>query len=230
MKPSIKKQYSVCLLWRFLIKLGNYEPGLVNLVLHFMTTITLKTNEELQLKINKYFENIGEGTEKFGCLSKWNVFAIKQIDIVLPRNYCCMKCYNIKNWISQKNSIIIYNNICYKYCMYYPWKIKNNMYNPWKIRTNLCKQEYIKSYDYVSYLDNTDSNISYLDNEWNFDVVYIDKKTIKIQNFYFWNFSDINKLPKCINKKLKYQRDRNTRYINKTSPKIKSSKIQIGKQ
>jgi hypothetical protein len=33
--------------------------------------------------------------------------------------------------------------------------------------------------------------------------------------YYSWDFSNINNAPKRINNKLKYQRDRNTRYQNK---------------
>ena len=60
MEYSIERnQYSICEIYMFLIKLCNYEPGLFNLVLHFTTTITIKTNEDLQMKIDTFFKKCG---------------------------------------------------------------------------------------------------------------------------------------------------------------------------
>ena len=219
MESSIKKQYSVCLLWRFLIKLGNYEPGLFNLVLDFTTTITIKTNDDLQIKIDTFFKNCGEGYETFGCISLWNVFAIKQINVVFPRRKCCMEDgFKIKNWVCQKEPKKTYSKDYWCSCSSISGNFMMDLYE---------FEEFEPKYDSMDW-DWNDWNW----NDWN--TISITKKKERNRTTRYIN-SIINEEEhkyklQFRDKKFKRQRDRITRYINKTSPKIKSSKIQIGKR
>jgi len=184
MTSSIKTQYSVCTVWMFLIKLCNYEPGIFDLVLDFITTITIKTNEDLQMKIDKFFKNCGEGYKTMGCMSRWNVFGIKQINVVFPRKQCCMNGFKIRNWLCQQEPIITYNSDCC-YCKQFSSRLKRSHYSTQPRYIHLC---YKKMY------------------------------TMFVGEFV--------KIPQLNNKNFKRQRDRITRYANKTSPKIKSGKMQ----
>ena len=115
MESSIKiKTHSNCTLYMLMMNLLNYEEGIFDLVLHFTTTITIKTNEDLQMKIDTFFKDCEKGYKTMGCMSLWNVFSIKQIDVVFPRKYCCMKDgFKIGNWICQQKPIFKFGYICY---------------------------------------------------------------------------------------------------------------------
>ena len=233
MESSNEKKNDCCLLYMFLIKLYNYEPGLFNLVLDFSTTITIKTNEDLQIKIDTFFKNCGEGYKTFGCISRWNVFAIKQIDVVFPRKYCCMTDgFKIKNWVCQKEpKIRYYSDFCYCNC--------------YDTRTILLKfaQSAIQSYIRLeghrqsaiqSYSPLEGHRQSVIQSYSPLEGLRDYRQTRYIHNHHN-NMStvivgEIGEIPQLNDKNIKKQRDRITRYVNKTSPRIKSSKMQIGKR
>ena len=219
MESSNEKKNDCCLLYMFLIKLYNYEPGLFNLVLDFTTTITIKTNEDLQIKIDTFFKNCGEGYKTFGCISRWNVFAIKQIDVVFPRKYCCMTDgFKIGNWIYQQEpKIRYYSDFCY--CNCYDTRTILIKFAQSAIQSYIrleghrqsaiqlsSRLEGLRDYRQTRYIHNHHNNMS---------TVIVGK---------------IGETPQLNDTNIRTQRDRITRYVNKTSPKIKSSKMQIGKR
>ena len=176
-----------------------------------MTTITLKTNEELQLKIDTFFKNCGEGYETFGCISRWNVFAIKQIDVVFPRKYCCMTDgFKIKNWVCQKEpKIRYYSDFCYCNwnCYCYQERVLEHLIAQSKILLySRLEALSLRDYRQTRYIHNHHNNMS----------------TVSV--------GKIGETPQLNDKNIRTQRDRITRYVNKTSPKIKSSNMQIGKR
>jgi len=250
MESSNEKKNDCCLLYMFLIKLYNYEPGLFNLVLDFTTTITIKTNEDLQIKIDTFFKNCGEGYKTFGCISRWNVFAIKQIDVVFPRKYCCMTDgFKIGNWIYQQEpKIRYYSDFCYCKCydtrtilikfaqsaIQSYFRLEGHRQSAIQLSSRLegHRQSAIQSYrpleGFRDYRQSAIQLSSRLEGRRDY------RQTRYIHNHHN-NMSTvivgkIGETPQSNDKNIKKQRDRITRYVNKTSPKIKSSKMQIGKR
>ena len=248
MESSNEKKNDCCLLYMFLIKLYNYEPGLFNLVLDFTTTITIKTNEDLQIKIDTFFKNCGEGYETFGCISRWNVFAIKQINVVLPRKLCFMN-GKIKHWVCQQEPIIRYcSDFCYCNCYdtrtilikFAQSAIQSYIrleghrqsaiqsYSPLEGHRQSAIQSYSPLEGLRGYRQSAIQSYSPLEGLRGY------RQTRYIHNHHN-NMSTvivgkIGETPQLNDKNIKKQRDRITRYVNKTSPKIKSSKMQIGKR
>jgi len=194
------EQYATCKLYMFMMKLLNYEQGIFDLVLHFTTTITIKTNEDLQMKIDTFFKNCGEGYRTMGCISLWNVFSIKQIDVVFPRKYCCMKDgFKIGNWICQQKPIFKFDYLC------------------------TCTKSF--------YMIDTDINFyegeNIYDSEWK---EYTSWYVSKVTNMSIVFVSEKEKTQPPVDKNFRRQRDRITRRVNKTFPKIKSVNKQRGRR
>ena len=207
---SLKEQklntQSLCELWFLLQKIENYEPGLIDLIINFITTI-IKTNEELQLKINEYFSNFYYAYKKYGSISKWNVFYIKQINVIFPEDKNTIDYCGIHRWICRNKPIIKYRRIFYiSHSNFFDFEY-NHIYR-------FERFERFKIIPFKSKFIN-DDNVN-VDNVEDTNTIF---KKYRFNENYIKNKE----------RKRKQIVDRNTRFLNKKF-NIKSNKIQRGKQ
>ena len=82
-----------------------------------------------------------------------------------------------------------------------------------KIKQNTINNINFEVYPSCGHIRNMNPNCMSIDiNKPNYISI---QSCIQKDYYYSWDFSNINNAPKRINNKLKYQRDRNTRYQNK---------------
>ncbi len=75
--------YELCL---FMTMLGNYEPGIVDMIFKFMKSYTFKRNEELYEGVNLWCGNREEAIQKYGHISYWDVSHITDMSQLFSNN------------------------------------------------------------------------------------------------------------------------------------------------
>jgi|SaaInlV_135m_DNA_1039713.scaffolds.fasta_scaffold46868_1 surface protein len=59
-------------LGKFLEKLDDYEPGIINIIQYYTKTYTFNSNEELKDVVKLWYENKEEFIKKYGHISDWD--------------------------------------------------------------------------------------------------------------------------------------------------------------
>jgi len=72
-KPINKERYNLTLLYMFICKILNYEPGLKEQIKSFMKSYIFKTKEELQNAIKGSLCGNSISIEKYGNIFLWDV-------------------------------------------------------------------------------------------------------------------------------------------------------------
>jgi len=69
----MRSVYELCI---FMTMIGNYEPGLVDIIFRFVKSYTFKTNKELYKGVNLWCKNREKAIKKYGHISYWDVSQI----------------------------------------------------------------------------------------------------------------------------------------------------------